>query len=394
MLTTRFQQLDNYLGHFHQLWQFTPFVQDDYPWRTSYPSLADWLDEQPEQSVRLWQAHPEQLIHACSVYIPGLRLADDLVPVPHQQHVSNAPFWLKAGIKGRKWQQISAFSGLITAKSQPIVEWCAGKGHLGRLLAWQDGCEVLSLEWQEELCQQGQVIAEKLELRQQFHCLDVLKQSCTHYLQRAQQVVALHACGQLHITMLEQAVENKVQEIRLCPCCYQLIPQAEYHPLSQLAQKSKLRLSRQDLRLAVQETVTAHQRERDKRQVERCYRQIFDIWQRRHLGQNQYLSIPSAPDSLFRQPPLAFCLWAARQKGLAFDGQQQLPELTQMAEHRLGQVDRMELIQHMFRRHLELWLVLDRCLYLQENGYETSISTFCAHEVTPRNLAIRASLKA
>lgn len=393
MLATQFQQLDNYLCHFRQLWQFTPFVEDDYPWRTSYPSLADWLDEQPEQSIRLWQAHPEQLIHDCSAYLPGLRLSDELVPIPHQDTSVDAPFWLKTGIKGRKWQQISAFSGLITAKSQPIVEWCAGKGHLGRLLAWQDGCEVLSLEWQEELCQQGQVIAEKLELRQKFHCLDVLTQSSFRYLQQAQQVVALHACGQLHITMLEQAVENKVQEIRLCPCCYQLIPQAEYHPLSQLAQKSELRLSRQDLRLAVQETVTAHQRERDKRQVERRYRQIFDIWQRRHLVQNQYLSIPSAPDSLFRQPPLAFCRWAAQQKGMQFDGQHLLHELTQMAEHRLRQVEKMELIQQLFRRHLELWLALDRCLYLQENGYQTSLSTFCEREVTPRNLVIMASLK-
>ena len=51
----------------------------------------------------------------------------------------------------------------------------------------------------------------------------------------------------------------------------------------------------------------------------------------------------------------------------------------------------MELPRHGLRRALELWLVLDRALYLGEHGYSVSVGTFCERRLTPRNLMIRAS---
>lgn len=390
MLAATFLDQDHYLCEFRPFWQFVPFAEADYPWRQSHPRLAQWLDGLSDHQVAIWQDDPEQAHAACAEYLPQLKRP---LAIAKRYQQTAAPFWLKNAIKGRKWQQISAFSTLISPLPTSILEWCAGKGHLGRLLAWQANHEVTSLEWQAELCQQGQQSADKLGLSQQFFCTDVLKQATADYLQQEQQVVALHACGQLHINMLQDAVASRVQSIRLCPCCYQLIAQAEYQPMSRQAAQSALRLSRQDLRLAVQETVTAHQRERDKRQTEKRYRQMFDIWQRSHSGKDEYLAVPSAPDSLFRQPPLFFCQWAAEQKGLQFNAEHQLDALQQAAEQRVRRLERMELIQHLFRRTLEHWLVLDRALYLQEQGYNVTLVEFCDREVTPRNLAILADLQ-
>ncbi len=36
----------------------------------------------------------------------------------------------------------------------------------------------------------------------------------------------------------------------------------------------------------------------------------------------------------------------------------------------------MELVRHLFRRPLELWLVLDRALFLQEQGYRVEVGSF------------------
>ena len=38
--------------------------------------------------------------------------------------------------------------------------------------------------------------------------------------------------------------------------------------------------------------------------------------------------------------------------------------------------DRIELVRHVFRRAIEVWLVLDRALYLQQQGYQVSMKTF------------------
>ena len=52
------------------------------------------------------------------------------------------------------------------------------------------------------------------------------------------------------------------------------------------------------------------------------------------------------------------------------------------------EMEKMSLVQQVFRRPLEIWLALDRAIYLQEKGYEASIEEFCERSITPRNLLI------
>jgi hypothetical protein len=50
----------------------------------------------------------------------------------------------------------------------------------------------------------------------------------------------------------------------------------------------------------------------------------------------------------------------------------------------------MELVGHLFRRPLEVWLMLDRVLYLEEQGARVGLGTFCDKPVTPCNIVIDA----
>lgn len=59
---------------------------------------------------------------------------------------------------------------------------------------------------------------------------------------------------------------------------------------------------------------------------------------------------------------------------------------------RLEKVKRYELLRHLFRRPLEIWLVLDYLLFLEEAGYQVKLGTFCERKLTPRNLLLDASL--
>jgi len=47
-------------------------------------------------------------------------------------------------------------------------------------------------------------------------------------------------------------------------------------------------------------------------------------------------------------------------------------------------------VRGLFRRPLEMWLVLDRALFLQENGYQAQVGRFCETALTPRNLMVLA----
>jgi hypothetical protein len=61
-----------------------------------------------------------------------------------------------------------------------------------------------------------------------------------------------------------------------------------------------------------------------------------------------------------------------------------------VGRRRFRQVRRHELLRHLFRRPLELWLVLDYAVFLEEQGYRVRLGTFCERTLTPRNLLLDA----
>ena len=71
-------------------------------------------------------------------------------------------------------------------------------------------------------------------------------------------------------------------------------------------------------------------------------------------------------------------------------GEQDWHALEARGWQRLAEVRNLELLRNLFRRPLELWLLLDRALYLQEQGYKVKLGTFCDYQLSPRNLLLLA----
>jgi hypothetical protein len=62
--------------------------------------------------------------------------------------------------------------------------------------------------------------------------------------------------------------------------------------------------------------------------------------------------------------------------------------------NRRREVARLDLARLVFRRPLEIWLALDRALFLARHGYRVRLAEFCERSVTPRNILISARLGA
>lgn len=300
------------------------------------------------------------------------------------------PFWLSTDIGGRKWQQICLFAEAVGKKDSTVLEWCAGKGHLGKVLCFSYENNVRSLEWQAELCQQGQQQANKLQLKQNFTEHNVLQGPQQQVFSGVDQLVALHACGDLHRVALQAGVAANCAELHLLPCCYHLQQAEVYQPLSALAAQSQLRLIRQELKLAVQGQHTGGERVRRLRHTEVLWRRAYQLWHNEQTGSELYQPLPSTAKHWFSGDFANFAQWAASQHQLNWPAQQDGLGYVQQAEALLLLQRRIELVQHLFRRPLELWLVLDRVLYLQEQGYQVKLQQLCEVSVTPRNLLISA----
>ncbi|WP_255555452.1 methyltransferase [Enterovibrio paralichthyis] len=390
-----FLALDALLTQYRDYWQGVPFDCLDLPWRDSTPGLCDWLDAQSLSDLQAWKAQPVALAKAVSQWLPE---AGELLALCEVTESEGGQFdcdshW-STGVPGRKWEQISAFNrALPYSPGKRWLEWCAGKGYLGCILAVTRKAEVTSLEWQDALCVDGQAYATKHKLPMRFVQGDAFASESKKLVDECDHAVALHACGDLHVTLLRHFVAAKAESVTVSPCCYHLIQDKQYQPLSSLAKQSSLVLSKHDLKLPLQETVTAGQTVKNKRFVEVSYRLGFDALQRSINPGAHYLPVPNVQKSLLKEGFEAFCFWAAEQKGLTLDPATDFAAFQQLGESRFLMVERMETVRTLFRRPLEMWLVYDRALYLQQHGFETAVTTFCARELTPRNILISATRK-
>ena len=155
--------------------------------------------------------------------------------------------------------------------------------------------------------------------------------------------------------------------------------------------QSQLALTHRDLKLALQETVTAPSRVDKVRKTEVEWRLGFDALRKSLTGEMHYVSVPSVNKAVFSDSFSSFCLWAAEKKSLHLPEGIDYNKFLEIGKKRKRVTERVELVRHVFRRAIEVWLVLDRALYLQQQGYQVTVSTFCEKQLTPRNILIQAN---
>ncbi len=389
---TRFHALDAFLTEYQHLWRPRPFVALQLPWEADHPALAAWLRARSLADAEAVHNAPQTLAGP-EPFATLARRSADLSQVGECPDVpqDHPPRRQDVDIPGRKWQQIDAF-GRKLAFTRPVqrwVDWCAGKGHLARQLASAER-PALCLEWDAALVQVGEQLSRRAGLPVQHRQVDVLQPIAAATLGGQDTPVALHACGDLHTQLLRVTVASGCQQLALAPCCYDRIAEPVYRPLSLTAGATALRLEREDLRLALCETVTGGQRVRRDRDLSMARRLGFDLLQRELSGHDAYLNTPPLPSHWLRQPFAAFGTELARRKGVTLPSGIDWPLWERRGFQRLAEVRNLELVRGLFRRPLELWLVLDQALFLQERGYRVQLGTFCPSSLTPRNLLLTA----
>lgn len=391
-LLNRFQALDAFLREHQGLWRPRPFQHLQLPWEARYPELAQWLRQRSLADAETAHNHPEQL----DAPAPFAQLAAqsrglaELAELP----ANDLPAMrarLNVGVPGRKWQQIEAFAACLQFDQAPAhwLDWCSGKGHLGRRLLQPGQC-LTCLEYDPALVASGEQLSRHHGLAASHVQQDVLADTVAAQLAAGHSPVALHACGDLHVHLMQLASQAGCRQLAIAPCCYNRTSASQYQGLSTAGQASVLQLSLDDLGLPMSETVTAGARVRRQRDQSMAWRLGFDLLQRQLRGVDDYLPTPSLPSPWLDKPFAEYCRDLAALKELPTIGAQDWPALEAAGWQRLAQVRNLELLRGLFRRPLELWLVLDRALFLQQQGYQVRLGTFCPAHLTPRNLLLLA----
>ncbi len=378
------------------LWRPNAFHTLQLPWEQALPELSAALRALPLQQAEQLAADNRLLAEWLAPHFPFVPelIARCQVPL-HATHRDSSGWPEPRDVPGRKWSQIKAFLEALPHCELPALEWCAGKGHLGRSYSRIAGAAVTGLEWNAALVADGNGISRRESLPVRLHEVDVLTAAGIDAIASEHQVLALHACGDLHLQLLQAAVEQRPQALALAPCCYQLTRRfldsdGCYVPLSIEASANDLRLSVADLHTAVQESVTSAPRVVAQSRQMRAWRLGFDLLQRELRGVDEYLPTPSLPLSVLRDGFEKFCRQLAAHPLLELPNEIDLAKYEVAGRERLREVTALDLVRQLFRCPLELWLVLDRALWLQQNGFDVTLGRFCPRPLTPRNLLIRA----
>ena len=388
-LAQRQQALDSCLSAFRPLWHAQPFREIRPDWCLEWPALAaELLALDDAEQVRLAN-DGEAAASFVARHVGDLAVLPDLAQVA-ACHASALPdhghFWAH-GIPGRKQAQIEAFAASVARSGQPVVDWCGGKGHLGRLLALYWQVRVTTLEIDRGLCVDGEHLAGRAGVAQCFVATDVTLPETL--LQCGGHAVALHACGHLHRALVAGAAGQGLAALDLAPCCYHLGIEREYLPLSGPLQTP---LSADDVRLAVTESVTAAPRQARQRDREMAWKLGFDAWRRLESGMDDYLNFRPVPAAWARGSFAGFMALMCARERIAAPAAQRMEMLEQRGWERQREVMRLSILRHAFRRPLEVWLALDLAVRLENDGYTVTLGQFCDRRLTPRNLLISARL--
>ncbi len=398
-----FVELDRFLFNHQEYWRYQPFQlvthhhSGDFPWHNTNRLLCQLLEQLSDVDVEQMRLHSDQLEQWISPNIQSLaswlQQASFPCSAAEDQILQSLNASIYNGIPGRKVAQLNAMASTVLEqhKGKRWLEWCAGKGYLGRIIAAASGQDVISFEYQPQLCDEGQAIARQKRLPMTFVQGDAFLPAAKSVFNSDMHALALHACGDLHVRLLEYGSEKHLPAITIAPCCYHLIQSDAYQPLSAAYCNALLRLSREELRIPLQETVTGGERVKRHRQLEMTYRLGFDLIVKNELNQEEYLPVPSIKKSFLADGFVAFCHWAAEQKGYAL-AHIDFDNYLLLAQNKFIQMEKLAMVQQAFFPLIEAWIVLDKVMYLEERGYRVAVTRFCDKSITPRNILIHAEL--
>jgi len=175
----RFLELQALLTAHETWWRPAPFRVRRPDWCDERPALAEAVLALDAAALARYADDPAVCCAWLASWLPVVDRLGELAVLPA---LPSRPLPLCAphfdwSIPGRKREQIEAFAAHRPIARAPVLEWCAGKGHLGRRVALADRVPVASLEIDPVLCADASHLAARAGVEQVVLCADALDDS-------------------------------------------------------------------------------------------------------------------------------------------------------------------------------------------------------------------------
>jgi hypothetical protein len=408
---SRFLKLQTFLSSYESLW--SKEIINDYPESMlSYPE--EWIEQLSVfTDEKLWEMENQRFAHLPSRLPKGSELAQYFLELNYfcqwekrpQEVEFDFPSWAFFKVSEKKQHEIKRILSTLTQiyekeEIQHMIDIGGGVGHMARVAALYFGIPFHSLDTNQDFQDLGVKRLEKYPppigaASLSFHHLEFgsKKDYCEKKLKEIftsnSFTVGLHTCGPLAIEHIKESLKYQTKGLINFGCCYnKLSPETDVN-LSQFSKAhKKFSLNKYALTLATR----AHCEERfedyqNKKKVKN-YRYALHLYLQ-EKGLTQFVSVGSSPLSIYKLP---FSQYAEKKlKSLGLDFSEKELESFYKKESIQKMIQRLfiaNMIRCQLGRPLELFILIDRCLWIEEQGLQVSLLEYFEEKKSPRNLGI------
>jgi hypothetical protein len=403
---TLLQEIASILSPHQSLWMHELlFTYPDVPFK-QYRTIIDYLDQITDEELRLFEndmhltdSAPAELsvitdqIKSIYTYIPSQALK------PHYYDNSKTHLNRKMSFKKNHEVQIiqEELAPLINQEQiKNIIDIGAGAAQLSQQLVETFNLNAHCYEMNAKLQQQGidRLTQYYSPLLPRFHFFQIEVDKSTQFAAKEKSIMlGLHACGGLSNQLIDHAIANKYHLYNYGCCYFKADMQTN---ISSLAQEIALNLTPEARHLAAHSYHPLDQQMFQARNHSKMYRYPLHFFMQEQLQMPQFMPFKK---NTVDMKLLAFGEYALLQlKCMNIAHSFSVADLQKYWEQekiqgQARQLMLLNIVRGLFGRLIELYMVLDRALYLEENHFEVSLRQTFDRTLSPRNLRIWATQK-
>jgi len=205
--------------------------------------------------------------------------------------------------------------------------------------------------------------------------------------------VGLHTCGNLANSQLFAASKAECPIVLNFSCCYYKMSGKDYF-ISNYGKRCQLRLTPEARTLAGRSSRKSRDAYDLSKRVKR-YRYLIHLFFYHEMGIRKFRALGNSPRSLYRGDFVEYGLEQLRRIGRADNSVMARKLQSFYGEEKYREIVHQMILANIIRsvaaRPLELLLLLDRAIYMEEQGYQVTLAEYFDEVLSPRNIGILAA---
>jgi SAM-dependent methyltransferase len=409
----RFLAIHDFLLAYQRIWQneimlLYPHPLDDYP--------TDWVAElasfrQKEDLIRIEKKDVFDYIKNPGLieFYQKIEALSDLPLLPHYPPMPEDQFTYLFMIP-KKQYEIKRLSPMINQfcdehEIESIIDIGGGVGLLAQTLTNQYNLKVTSVDMDPVMQKTGEERNRK-NAKNPDNLIDFVpikvdanENAFNRLLTPSRMTLGLHTCGNLANDQIRASVKNKVRGIINFGCCYHKLEDAEdAENISALASllEDKIEMSHFALTLAARAHRKMDEKDYDLKLKVKLYRYAIHFLLHDEYGFKKLVTLGNSSPKLYDESFGVYVLEQFRRINLkARHSVEELNDyFTDPARQEfIWKMLAAGIIRNALGRLLELYILLDRAIYLEENLYRVELLEFFDEGLSPRNIGIVAHWK-